>query len=243
MRGRFSGGLTAAILILFASFWLPAPAAGWGEPIWGGPASVRRVALTFDDGPSPRCTPKIVNLLKRYGARATFFVLGERVEQYPGLVRAEVRAGCQVGNHTFDHPRLTRADQATVDREIERTSLDLDLLGCASSPRLFRPPYSAYNSRVLSYLTHTSRRLVLWGIDSGDWQGLDAETIAKNVLSRVRPGAIIIFHDGDETGRADRKPTVAALRIILPALRDAGYDLVTVSELIAPPPAPEGAAF
>jgi peptidoglycan/xylan/chitin deacetylase (PgdA/CDA1 family) len=234
-------GILVLGLFLGAALGLPA----WGaEPvtIWAGPPQEHAVALTFDDGPSPRYTAPILSLLKRYGARGTFFVQGCRAEKYPGLVRAELRDGNEVGNHSFDHPRLTGADQRTREQELERTSLDLDLLGCPCTQRLFRPPYSAYDSRLVRYLAHTNRKLVLWSLDSGDWRGLDAPTIVENVLGRVHNGSIIIFHDGDETSRADRRPTVAALARILPALRAAGYRMVTVSELVdavkPPPPSP-----
>ena len=171
-------------------------------------------------------------LLKRYGARGTFFVMRHKVEESPGLVRDLLKEGNEVGNHSFDHPRLTAADQATREQELERTAVDLDLLGCPDAGRLFRPPYSAYDSRLVNYLSHTHRKLVMWSLDSGDWRGLDAPTIVANVLNRVRNGSIIIFHDGDETGEADRRPTVAALAQILPALKAAGYRMVTVSDLI-----------
>ncbi|MDP1761591.1 MAG: hypothetical protein Q8L43_05155 [Deltaproteobacteria bacterium] len=98
---------------------------------------------------------------------------------------------------------------------------------------MFRPPYSAYDDRLKDYLAHTHRRLVLWSIDSGDWRGLSAPAIIKNVLSRVRNGAIIIFHGSDENARADRHPTVEPLSIILPALKAAGYRMVTASELLS----------
>lgn len=199
--------------------------------IWGGPPQVKQVALTFDDGPSPRCTAKILSLLKQYQAHGTFFVLGAHVEHYPWLVQAAIRDGNEVGNHSFDHPRLTKSDELSREQELERTALDLDLLGCKA--RLFRPPFSAYDGRLVAYLNHTNRQMVLWGIDSGDWRGLPAVEIVHNVLDRVRPGAIIIFHDCDEKEQADRRPTVEALKVILPALQAAGYRMVTVSELVA----------
>jgi peptidoglycan/xylan/chitin deacetylase (PgdA/CDA1 family) len=211
------------------------PGSAWGgQPVtvWAGAADEKAVALTFDDGPSPVYTPQIMALFKRYQAQGTFFVMGRQVEQYPGLVEGLIKAGHEVGNHSFSHPRLTMTGQSSREQELERTSLDLDLLGCPQSQRLFRPPYSAYDDRLKTYLAHTKRRLVLWSIDSGDWQGLAAPAIIKNVLSRVRNGAIIIFHDNDESARADRHPTVEALRIILPALKTAGYRLVTVSQLL-----------
>jgi peptidoglycan/xylan/chitin deacetylase (PgdA/CDA1 family) len=199
--------------------------------IWCGPSSEHEVALTFDDGPSPIYTQQILALLKQYQAKATFFVLGKKVEEYPQIIKAMVREGHEIGNHTFDHPRLTQTAKAVCERELERTRLDLDLLGCPNQPQLMRPPYSAYDKKLTSYLTNTKRELVLWSLDSGDWRGLDAGTIVHNVLDRVKNGSIIVFHDSDEKNQADRRPTVEALKVILPALQAKGYRMVTISEL------------
>jgi peptidoglycan-N-acetylglucosamine deacetylase len=214
----------------------PAPAV---EPptICAGSSEGRCVALTFDDGPSPRYTPQILALLRRYQAHGTFFVIGHKVEHYGRVVHSELQAGHEVGNHSYSHARLTKADQPCREQELERTAVDLDLAGCPQNFRLFRPPYSAYDARLASYLGHTGRRLVLWSLDSGDWRGLSAPEIVHNVLTQVRPGAIIIFHDSDELEKADRSPTVAALAVILPALKAADWRMVTVSELMAPHPA------
>ncbi|MCX5892296.1 MAG: polysaccharide deacetylase family protein, partial [Deltaproteobacteria bacterium] len=208
--------------------------------IWGGPTTVRQVALTFDDGPSPRYTPEILAVLRQYQAHATFFVLGRKVEKYPQLAQARLRAGNEVGHHTFDHPRLTKTAEAVREREVERTAVDLELLGDRTS-RWIRPPFSAYDDRFKDYVAHTHGRLVMWSIDSGDWKGLNRDTIVNNVVNRVRPGAIIIFHDSDETGKADRSPTVEALKLILPALQAKGYRLVTISQLVAGENAPKPA--
>lgn len=222
------------LLGFFFGLGPPGPASG-AEPVtvWSGVPDQKAVALTFDDGPSPVYTAQIMALFKLYQAHGTFFVMGHRVEQYPGLVQALFKAGHEVGNHSFSHPRLTKIAQLSREQELERTAVDLDLLGCPQSQRCFRPPYSAFDDRLKTYLAHTHRRLVLWSIDSGDWRGLAAPAIVKNVLSRVRNGAIIIFHDNDENARADRHPTVEALSIILPALKAAGYRMVTVSELLS----------
>jgi peptidoglycan/xylan/chitin deacetylase (PgdA/CDA1 family) len=221
------------LLGFFLGLGPPGPASG-AEPVtvWAGPANEKAVALTFDDGPSPIYTAQIMALFKKYQVRGTFFVTGHRVEQYPGLVQEMIKAGHEVGNHSFSHPRLTKTGQLSREQELERTSLDLDLLGCPKSQRLFRPPYSAYDDRLKAYLAHTHRRLVLWSIDSGDWSGLSAPVIIKNVLSRVRNGAIIIFHDNNEDAQANRQSTVEALKTILPALKAAGYRMVTVSQLL-----------
>ena len=235
------------LTLLGFCFGLTPPGAASGAApvtVWSGAPDQKAVALTFDDGPSPVYTPKIMALFKRYQAHGTFFVMGRRVEQYPGLVQALIKAGHEVGNHSFSHPRFTKIAQLSREQELERTALDLDLLGCPQSERMFRPPYSAFDDRLQAYLAHTHRRLVLWSIDSGDWRGLAAPAIIKNVLSRVRNGSIIIFHDSDENDRADRHPTVEALSIILPALKAAGYRMVTVSELLHRPgsPCPPGKA-
>jgi peptidoglycan-N-acetylglucosamine deacetylase len=230
-RFRFWVILTCLGVLLAGS--LPGTA-GAAAPVtlWAGSPNEKAVALTFDDGPSATYTPQIMALLKLYQAHGTFFVLGERVEQTPWLVQALLKDGNEVGNHSFSHPRMTKEDQISRERQLERTAIDLDLLGCPQSQRLFRPPYSAYDDRLKAYLAHTRRCLVMWSLDSGDWQGLAAPAIIKNVLGRVRNGSIIIFHDSDEHAQADRHPTVEALRTILPALKTAGYRLVTISELL-----------
>lgn len=232
---RFTGyRLWLVILLLGLGIGSGAGSAWGADPvtIWAGPSNVKAVALTFDDGPSPIYTPQILALLKQYGARGTFFVMGDKVEENPGLVRAELKDGNEVGNHSFSHPRMPKENQACWERELERTAVDLDLAGCPQTSRLFRPPYSAWDERLKTYLAHTGRRLALWSLDSGDWQGLAAPAIIKNVLGRVKNGSIIIFHDSSENGQADRSPTVEALKTILPALQTQGYRMVTVSELI-----------
>lgn len=231
-------GLLLALLLLGLQPW---PALGADQVmIWGGAATVKQVALTFDDGPSPRYTPEILALLQRYQAHATFFVLGRKVEKYPYLVQALLRAGNEVGNHTFDHPRLTKTAESVRESEVERTAVDLELLGGRTS-RWIRPPFSAYDARFKDYVAHTQGRLVMWSLDSGDWKGLDRDTIVKNVVNRVHPGSIIIFHDSDEKDQADRSPTVEALKLILPVLQGMGYRMVTVSQLVAVKNAPKPA--
>jgi peptidoglycan-N-acetylglucosamine deacetylase len=227
-----AGLALVALLLMVPGFSCPVKGADTA-PIWGGETSWHVVALTFDDGPSALYTPQVLSLLQQYQAQATFFVLGCHVEKYPQLIQTMLRAGHEVGNHSFSHPRLTTSEQPVREQELERTAVDLKLLGCPDQGMLFRPPYSAVDERLKSYLAHTRRRLVMWNIDSGDWQGLEAGAIVKNVLNRVRNGAIIIFHDADENGRKDRRATVEALKIILPALKAAGYRMVTISELVA----------
>ena len=229
--------VTLLLLLLLAGVGFADPETG-GVPvtIWAGKSTQHAVALTFDDGPSPVYTGEILDLLHQYQAKATFFVLGEKVEQYPEIIKAMIRGGHEVGNHTFDHVRLTKASQRVREQELERTELDLELLGCPRTGQLVRPPYSDFDKRLVSFLKHNHQELALWSVDSGDWQGLDTPTIVRNVLDRVKNGSIVIFHDSDEDGNKDRRPTVEALKVILPALRDQGYRMVTISELMGAKP-------
>jgi peptidoglycan-N-acetylglucosamine deacetylase len=227
-------GLLGLFLICWFGFGTICLTTAWAASpgvITSGENSTPEVALTFDDGPSSRFTPRILDLLKQYQAQGTFFVLGAKVEQHPDLIQEMVQAGHEVGIHSYSHPRLPTLKPVRRAFELERTWLALRLLGCPDTG-MVRPPYSDYDQPLLSYLAHTNRELILWNIDSGDWQGLNAVTIVQRVLSQAKNGAIIIFHDSDEYAQADRTPTVEALKFILPALKQAGYRLVTVSDLL-----------
>ncbi len=234
------------VVALGVAFFLVMGGAGLGlaateGPICRGMDTQKQVALTFDDGPNPRFTPDILKLLKKYDARATFFVLGQNAVRYPRLIRELVEAGQEVENHSFSHLRFPVKDQETWQRELERTEVELDLLGCPDH-HLFRPPFSDYNKGLLHFLANIRQRLILWSVDSADWREPDPLSIAVNVLSQVIPGAIVILHDSDETGKADRQPTIEALGLILPALKTRGYKCVTVSELLSPPSQDQGKA-
>lgn len=234
MKNSFLSAIGLFLLtIFFTAGVMPGPgSAAAPMAITCGNGSKHAVAITFDDGPSRRFTPQILALLKQYQAKATFLVLGCKVKKYPDIVKAEIQDGHELGNHTYSHPRLLKTNQMARVQELERTRLELDLLGCPRNSRIMRPPYSEYDQRLLSYLDHTDRDLILWSVDSGDWRGLAAPAIVRNVLTQVKNGSIIVFHDSDETSQADRHPTVEALKTILPALQKAGYRMVTVSELL-----------
>jgi peptidoglycan/xylan/chitin deacetylase (PgdA/CDA1 family) len=214
--------------------------AGPAGPICHGRGLKKQVALTFDDGPHPSFTIQILSLLNKYAAQATFFVLGEHAAQYPEVIRELVDSGQEVGNHSFTHLRFPSKDEEAWPGEIERTELELDLLGCPDHG-LFRAPYSDYNPGLLQFLANIGQRLVLWSVDAADWREPDPMAITVNVVSQVEPGSIVVMHDSDETGEADRTPTVEALGLILPALLVRGYQCVTVSELLAVPAEPDQA--
>ena len=193
----------------------------------GRPPRVERaVALTFDDGPSPQYTPRILAILKRLHVRATFFVIGYLADRYPSLVRTELRAGMTVGNHSYNHPQVPPFDQLPprlIDDEIALGAQSLRRAG--ATPKLFRPPGGSYSPTVVDAAEALGERVVLWSVDPGDWQpGATAAQITHRVLAAVRPGSIVILHDGG----GDRAATVAALPAIVRGLRHRHLRLMTI---------------
>ncbi|MFP3868227.1 MAG: polysaccharide deacetylase family protein [Desulfobacteraceae bacterium] len=189
------------------------------------------VALTFDDGPSARFTPQILALLAQHRVRATFFLLGRHAQRYPQLVQALAAAGHEIGNHTYSHPHLDQINQDTLAQELEKTAAVLARLG-VSLNGLFRPPYSKLPQNLAVYLGQINHKVILWSIDSGDWQGYPTSKIVDRVLNNLRNGAIVVFHDNNEYDGGNRQPTVEALRILLPRFQSRNLRCVTVSELL-----------
>ncbi len=199
----------------------------------GGTPRHRALALTFDDGPSPY-TPGIVAALVRLRVPATFFVVGQQLRYFAGGLRDELRHGFLIGDHTVNHPELIRLGAPAQAAQIAGDARLLRRLG-APSPRLFRPPYGLANRITMSVLHHLRMLMVLWSVDPGDWRRPGVDSIVAGVLRAVRPGAIVILHDGG----GDRSQTLAALPIIVRRLRRAHYDLVSLPRLLTlDPPTP-----
>ena len=190
-----------------------------------------QVALTFDDGPDPRFTPQLLDLLAEHDIQATFFVTGARAEAFPDLLQRIVDEGHIVGNHTYSHPNLVEASDISILEEEVRQTEDIinDIIGYRT--RLFRAPYGFLYDELVEKLAEMNYSIVGWSVDSLDWQEAAPEVIAYNVISNIHPGAIILMHDGaGETG--DRTNTIEALRQIIPNLTEQGLDFVTVPELL-----------
>lgn len=199
-----------------------------------GPASPKRVALTFDDGPDPRYTESVLDILKEYNVPATFFLLGSRAAAYPDIVRRINNEGHIIGNHTYFHPNLVEeADLQTLEREVTRTEDVLNgIIGYRT--KLFRPPYGFLYNELVEKLAEMQYLVIGWSVDSLDWQEEAPEIIATRVLETVQPGAIILMHDGADWD-GNRTPTIEALRQIIPELQRQGYQFVTVPELLNVP--------
>ncbi len=200
------------------------------EVVWEVPMKEKLIALTFDDGPNPVTTPKILDLLAANEVKSTFFVIGKRMDQYPDVVRREAKEGHEVANHTYSHLYLNqRISKQRLAEELARTEEQIvKLTGKHSS--WFRPPGGFFNDSVIRTAREHGYTMVLWSWhqDTKDWSSPGTRKIVDRVLNNVRNGDIILFHDHV----AGSMQTVQALETILPELRRRGYKMVTVSELI-----------
>jgi peptidoglycan/xylan/chitin deacetylase (PgdA/CDA1 family) len=185
-----------------------------------------QVALTFDDGPGP-FTQSILEILDRYGAKATFFNLGLQLDEFPKLTRKELRLGHAVGGHTVEHARMGVLSLTEQASQLGRQAEAFSEHGLPQ-PNLFRPPHGSFNSDTQQLLGAKDQLMVLWSTDTGDYQGPSAEVIAARALEGARPGAIILMHDAG----GDRSQTVAALPRILDGLKERGLRAVTVPKLL-----------
>jgi peptidoglycan/xylan/chitin deacetylase (PgdA/CDA1 family) len=197
-------------------------------------AEKREVALTFDDGPS-NFTGGILDTLKKYDAKATFFALGNQINEFPLPLQRVVAEGHAIGNHTWDHTDLTTLSPKDVRGQLDDNSNAFTGRNLPA-PKLFRPPYGAINDRVVAEARRAGMLTVMWSLDTNDYKLPAADVMAAQVLAEVEPGAIILMHDGG----GDRTTTSAALPIILKGLKKAGYKMVTVPQLLLDnPPAAE----
>ena len=178
------------------------------------------VALTFDDGPS-KYTKDILDILKKYDACGTFFLIGNKVSFYGEVLREMLSEGNEIGNHSYDHKYLTRLSEEEVKDEINKTQDEIKRV-TGYTPTLFRPTYGGYNNTLKSYIDLT---FVLWDVDSRDWSVKSTEGIMYNVFKDVKSGSIILFHDNHEY-------SVNALPYVIKELKKQGYKFVTVSELL-----------
>lgn len=179
------------------------------------------IALTFDDGPYPKVTGHILDVLEKNGVCATFFVLGSRIEGHEDMLTRMDELGCEIGNHSFSHADLTRLSKADCQRELSDTDAEIRRV-TGHEASVVRPPYGYYNKTVMSA---AGRPLILWTVDTNDWRGKAPGEIADYVIQQAKEGSVILMHD-QQTQTAD------AMEMIIPTLIDEGFRFVTVSELI-----------
>ncbi|MBO7274465.1 MAG: polysaccharide deacetylase family protein, partial [Clostridia bacterium] len=173
----------------------------------------KQIALTFDDGPHPRLTPRILEILARYNVPATFFMVGQNVLNYPDAARQVIQAGHEVGNHTFTHPHIAGLSEQAIMDEIGKCEDALEEL-CEYRPHLLRTPQGALTPSLERCLLHEDYILVLWSLDTRDWDNKSTACVVEAVLNRVQAGDIILMHD--YIGHNSKTPE--ALEKIIPAL-------------------------
>jgi peptidoglycan/xylan/chitin deacetylase (PgdA/CDA1 family) len=198
------------------------------EPAWPGR---RRVALTFDDGPCPGQTELFVAALQDAGARGTFFMVGYLTTRHPALAHVVADAGMEVGAHSQSHKPLKRASHAMIRSEISKGITSVTKV-IGKRPVFYRPAAGSVNGFVYQEAKRLKVRVVMWTIDPKDWKKPGANVIARRILDRIRPGSVVLMHDGG----GDRSQTLEALKIVLGGLAARGYETVTLSELYAKSP-------
>lgn len=181
-------------------------------------------ALTFDAAWDDADTDILIEVLKKYNAPATFFMVGSWVEKYPESVKKFVAAGHEIMNHSDTHPHIDKLSTQKIASELKNCSDKIEAL-TGTRPILFRGPYGEYNNTIIKEATNQNMFTIQWNIDSLDWKNLSAEDITKRVTNRIAPGSIILFHNG-------AKNTPEALPQILEKLTAAGYKFVKCSDLI-----------
>ncbi len=193
------------------------------------------VALTFDDGPSSQFTPKILDILKAYDVQASFFVVGEHVRKYPEIVSRMYNEGHDIGNHTYDHINVPTTAAPILSSQLVATNIEV-MKVTGEHPMYVRPPRGMYDARFRRLVELMGMQTVLWSLSSQDWRGaVSPEQMIDRLLSRVKPGDIILFHDSGSLIRgegASRQRTVDALPRIIEELHDHGFRMAPLSRLL-----------
>ncbi len=233
---KLSIGLPALFLALFAD-GVGRPGSSVLYPTWRhGPRNGRRVALSFDDGPDPEVTPVVLDALARHGARATFFAIGRWLEAHPQIARRVLAEGHELGNHSWKHSRWegfsTPREQIA---EIERGERAIAAIAGNGVQPLYRAPFGVKTPPFV-VAAHAKRlTMVAWSLHSRDTRTTDPTLVAARVLRRIRPGDIVLMHDGHDLPGRHRTVCARAVPLILDGLRERKLECVTVSELLGPP--------
>ncbi|MCK8828164.1 polysaccharide deacetylase family protein [Natroniella acetigena] len=190
-----------------------------------------KVALTFDDGPDSKYTPQILDILKEYNVKATFFLEGKNVEQYPHIVERIFKEDHVIGNHSWSHPNLNLLNNDTITEEILKTEEAIERI-INRKTNLLRPPYGFASSRVVNQAADLNYKVVNWSVDSFDWKVDSKEELLDNTLPGINPGSIILLHSATGKGNS-LAPTVEALPTIIEETRNEDLDFDTVDNVLS----------
>ena len=236
MLPQLISALGAAGLATFAGFHTMWPTSQlYGRTLIGPRDGSRRLALTYDDGPNDPYTFRMMEVLARHEVKATFFLLGQFVEQRPDIACALVAAGHAIGSHTWDHPNLIFASSSEVRRQLERTRQAIrDATGVDTT--LFRPPFGGRRPASLRVARSLGLQPVMWSVTCYDWEPITAEQITANAERQIRGGDIILLHDGEyHRMGVDRSRSVAATNRIVTRYKSEGYEFVTIPQMMQLP--------
>lgn len=242
-------GLPALLFAVLLVDGILRPSSGVLYPtLTHGPRQGNRVALSFDDGPDPEITPRVLDALARHGARASFFVIGRKLEAAPELARRLLAEGHELGNHSWRHSRWQNFwGTAAQTEEIRRGEQSIARFTGGRAQPLFRPPIGLKSPPLARAARRLGLTLCAWSLHARDTRGAAPGQVAQRVLERVRAGDIILMHDGHDLPGRSRPACVPALVLILDGLRAKGLEAVTVSELLDRTPErdapPSGAAL
>lgn len=187
----------------------------------------KKIALTFDDGPHPKNTEKILDILDKYDVSATFFIVGVNAKNYPDTLKQVAKRGHEIGNHTYSHIILKDKSKDTVNNELLSAEKEIEQI-TGGKTNLLRPPCGIYDNNTVNFAVENGYKVVLWNIDTHDWAHSSVESIVNSIEKNVKGGDIVLFHDYV----SGKNNTKEALEIIIPKLKKQGYEFVTVSELL-----------
>jgi peptidoglycan-N-acetylglucosamine deacetylase len=201
------------------------------KPVYYSAKTTRKVtALTFDDGPDDLFTPKVLDVLKQHKVKATFFLMGKRVQEYPNVVKRIVNEGHVIGNHTWTHPNLNKLNGKAAKNELVKTQQSLYAITGFKSG-LFRPPYGNATPEMVDLADTLGLRTIRWSVDTRDWEGKTVSEMMGIIRKQLKPGGIILQHSAGGEGQ-DMTNTVELLKVLIPALRKEGYSFVTIPNLL-----------
>lgn len=196
-------------------------------PIYCVETEEKKVSISFDAAWGNEQTQSLLDTLDEYGVKATFFLVGDWVRNYPDDVKAIADAGHDVGNHSDTHPYMTQLDTSGMSSEIDACNKEIEEI-IGEKPTLFRPPYGDYDNSVVDTVTGKDMYCVQWDVDSLDWKNLTAEEMCSRIKNNIKCGSIVLMHNGAEN-------TPQALPMIIECIQELGYEIVPISELL-----PEG---
>lgn len=204
---------------------IPPPRVNLPPIVMSNPAATGKVCLTFDDGPYTTYTDQYLDLLAEYNVPAMFFCPANRVQEYPELSRKIVEAGHELASHSKKHDDLRSLPMETLQADFQYVNDTFKEI-TGKAPKYLRPPYGGFNDTVLSVSKSYGQQPVFWSIDTNDWRGRSTEQMVSTITSYLSDGAIILFHEGKQN-------TLAALPQVIQAVRDAGYEFVSMDELLS----------